>query len=155
MASRVRILRSEQLQAKLKKLRENAMPDVLPAMEKAAGAITDMMRRQVAVKSGKLRDSINWTYGDAPKGAMHIRTIVHGESTITIYAGGKEEKVPNAWWVEFGTRPHPNLGQFPGTQHPGSPAQPFFFTSYRALKKETKRMIRRAISASVKKVARS
>lgn len=139
------------LKAKLVKLRKDTMPDVAPVMGKAADMIVDMMKRHVAVKTGKLRDSINWTFGKAPKGSMRIATVKNGESTVTIYAGGKEEKVPNAWWVEFGTAPHPQGGQFPGTQHPGSAAQPFFFTSYRALRKEAKKMIRKAISAAVKK----
>ena len=139
------------LKAKLVKLRKDTMPDVMPAMAQAADMIVEMMKRQVPVKTGKLRDSINWTFGKAPKGAMKVATIKEGEATLTIYAGGKELKVPNAWWTEFGTSPHPQAGQFAGTMHPGSAAQPFFFTSYRALRKEAKKMIRLAISAAVKK----
>lgn len=142
------------LKAKLVKLRKDTMPDVMPAMAAAADKITDMMRRQVPVRTGKLRDSIAWTFGKAPKGVMKIATIKQGEATLTIYCGDRDKGVAHAWWTEFGTASHPQGGQFPGTTHPGSAAQPFFFTSYRALRKEAKKMIRQAISAAVKKAIR-
>jgi len=120
------------------------------AMEKGADELVDMMKRFVPVDDGDLRDSIGWTWGAAPKGS-----VVLAESgadsrglKITIYAGN--EKAYYARWVEFGTAPHVNGGQFPGTQNPGSRAQPFFFPSWRALRKRIRARVRRETAKAFK-----
>lgn len=124
------------------------------AMEKGAEELVSMMKRLVAVDSGDLRDSIGWTWGDAPAGAKVITQsdAVRGLK-ITVYAGNA--KAYYAAWVEFGTAPH-NVALGGGTvkgkkaasagggnAHPGSRAQPFFFPSYRALKKRIQSRIKR------------
>lgn len=145
-----------QLKAKLVKLRQETIDKVRAAMEAAASEITGMMRRLVPVEHGDLRDSIGWTWGDAPKGSVSMSHTVGG-NTITIFAGN--EKAFYARWVEFGTAPH-NVAKgggnksFSGTPipHPGAKARPFFFPSYRASKKQIKAMIRKAITAAVREV---
>lgn len=137
------------LKAKLERLRTQTASDVAPAMGRAAQLIVDMMKRQVPVHEGDLRDSIGWTFGDAPKGALTVASSRVGTLRVTIFAG--DEKAFYARYIEFGTAPHAQGGKFAGTEHPGTPAQPFFFTSYRALRKEVKRMLRKAISEAVVK----
>jgi HK97 gp10 family phage protein len=110
-------------------------------MEQSATEIVAMMKNLVAVDDGDLRDSIGWTWGKAPKGALTIATITGAGSAsdllLTIYAGN--EKAYYARWVEFGTA--------------SSSAQPFFYVSYRALKKRTKSRITRATNKAAKQVA--
>lgn len=132
------------------------------AMEKGAEELVEMMKRLVPVDDGDLRDSIGWTWGAAPKGS-----VVFAESgadsrglKITVYAGN--EKAYYARWVEFGTAAH-NVALGGGTVagvrqaaagegngHPGSRAQPFFFPSYRALRKRIRARIRRETAKAFK-----
>ena len=132
------------------------------AMEKGADELVAMMKRMVRKVSGDLHDSIGWTWGNAPKGS-----VVLAESgadsrglKITVYAGN--EKAYYARWVEFGTAPH-NVALGGGTVagvkqaaagegngHPGSKAQPFFFPSYRSLKKRIRARIRRETAKAFK-----
>lgn len=141
-----------QLKAKLIRLKQETAKQVRPAMERAAQDLVEMMKRQVAVDKGDLRDSIGWTWGEAPKGSVAISGASLGSMKITIFAG--DEKAFYARWVEFGTAPHAQGGSHPGTKHPGNPAQPFFFTSYRASRKAMKATIRKAIRKAVRSVAR-
>lgn len=141
-----------QLKAKLVKLKEQTANVVAPAMAAAGDKVIEMMKRLAPVDEGELRDSIAWTFGEAPKGAIKVATFKQGILTLTIYAGS--EDVFWARFVEFGTAPHVQGGKFAGTEHPGNPAQPFFYPSYRALKKEIKSMIRKAIQDAVRKAVR-
>lgn len=123
-------------------------------MEAKADEIVAMMKSLVPVDDGVLRDSIGWTWGKAPKGALVIASVQStGEDgmTITIYAGNSEAYY--ARWVEFGTARHVNGGKFAGSQHPGTTAQPFFYVSWRANKRRTVRAIRKATRDAAKKVA--
>lgn len=149
----MKVLGLEKLNRKLKKLPAAAEKRIKEAMEVGANEIVALMKSLVAVDSGELRDSIGWTWGDAPKFSQKIATVksADGKMVITIYAGNS--KVRYAHLVEFSTRAHQNAGQFAGTQHPGTSAQPFFFVSYRALRRRTKSRITRAITKSAKEVA--
>lgn len=140
-----------QLKAKLVRLKEGTAPAVQGAMARAAQLIVDMMKRHVPVDHGDLRDSIGWTFGDKPKYAQAVTSVRFGATRVTIFAGNT--KVRYAHLVEFGTKPHPQGGEFEGTSHPGTTAQPFFFSSYRALKKDAQKIIRLAIRDAVRKAA--
>lgn len=156
------------LDRKLKRLPELAKVEIKAAMEVAAADIVATMKQLVPVSKpngGDLRDSIGWTWGKAPKGAglvAAVKSRLAGDLTITIYAGN--EKAFYARWVEFGTQAHSTAQgasvargkkQDQGTQHKGTPAQPFFFVSYRAHRKSAKRRINAAIRKAAKKVAAS
>lgn len=147
------VLGLAKLNRKLAKLPAAAEKRIKEAMGQGADEIVALMKSLVAVDSGELRDSIGWTWGDAPKYSQKIATVksADGKLVITIYAGNN--KVRYAHLVEFATKAHQNGGQFPGTQHPGTQAQPFFFVSYRALRRRTKSRITRAINKSAKEVA--
>ncbi len=149
-----RILGLAKLQRKLQRMPEVAKARIQTAMEEGANEIVAMMKSLVAIDSGELRDSIGWTWGKKPKYAQALATVkssLAGDLTLTIYAGNA--KVRYAHLVEFATRAHQNGGQFPGTIHPGTAAQPFFFTSFRALRKRTKSRITRAVNKAAKEVA--
>lgn len=148
-----KILGLDRLNKKLSGLPIAARLAIRKAMSEAADEIVAMMKRLVPVDDGDLRDSIAWTWGSKPKYAQSVASIraTGSEDVITIYVGNT--KVRYAHLVEFGSAPHINGGEFAGTKHPGTAAQPFFFVSWRALRKKSKSRITRAINKSAKLVA--
>ena len=153
MARSSTIIGLDRLNRKLKKLPLAAEKRVKEAMEVGANEIVALMKSLVPVDSGDLRDSIGWTWGERPKYSQAIATVksTDGKLALTIYAGNS--KVRYAHLVEFATAAHVNGGMFAGTMHPGTKAQPFFFVSWRALRRRTKSRITRAITKSAKEVA--
>jgi hypothetical protein len=143
------------LRKKLKRLPELAREEIRKAMEAGAAEMVALAKSLVPRDSGDLANSIGWTWGDAPKGSMALGEVRGGAGAgnlrITIYAGSSE--VFWARWVEFGTSPHANAGQFEGSEHPGTAAQPFFFVSFRALRRRIKGRVSRAITKSAKRAA--
>lgn len=108
---------------------------VKPAIEKSADEIVALAKSLVPVDEGPLRESIGWTWGEAPEGSMAIAQGSSEGMTITIYAGNDEAFY--ARWVEFGTQQ-------------GAEANPFFFPAYRLGKKRAVNRIRRAIGKAVR-----
>lgn len=144
MASK--IIGLENLRRKLKAMPQRIEAQIRAALEKSADEIVAMAKALVPVDSGALRDSIGWTWGDPPSGAMVLGTAKEGEMRITIYAGTRDKKLGDAdafyaRFVEFGTQK--------------MSAQPFFYPSYRANKKRARGRITRAINKAVKEVAAS
>ena len=114
-------------------------------MEQGAEEIVEMMRRLAPVDDGELRASINWKWGDAPPGTFAVTTIKGGKRAgqevaalrLTIYANAKDSKGrPYASWVEFGTK--------------NSGPNPFFWPSYRSLRRRVYGRIYRAVKKSIK-----
>ena len=145
------------LDRKLKRMPSVATARIKAAMEEAANEIVAMATSLVPVDDGALRDSIGWTWGAPPRGAMTLAKAVRSklgkDLTLTVYAG--DERAFYARWIEFGTAGHTNRGLFAGSKHPGTKAQPFFFPSYRASRKGAKRKVRAAIRKAAKEVAAS
>ena len=106
------------------------------AMEKSAEELVAMMKRLAPVDRGDLQMSISWTWGKAPDGAVVIAESSEDSRglKITVYAGSK--KAFYARWQEFGTSE--------------MPANPFFFPSYRALRKRIKSRITREMKKAIK-----
>ena len=148
----------DRLNRKLALLPLVARRKIREAMEQGAEQIVSMMRALVPVDSGSLKNSIGWTWGAAPKGAMTIATVrgrgmrnTGSENLITIYAGNADAY--HARFVEFGTAAHKAGGEFAGATIPAIPASPFFFVSYRANRRQVKRQIKQAINKAAKEVA--
>lgn len=147
---------------KLKVMPQVAQQEVRAVMAQQADELIGMMRR-LAPKgaTGNLKESIGWTWGNKiPKGAMAIATAGKGNLTITIYAGSS--KAYYARWVEFGTQAHAlgrgsdvsrRRGRQTGPMHPGSTAQPFFFPSWRAMRKRIRKALRKASRDAARRVA--
>lgn len=152
-----RILGLDRLRRKLREIPKQAQVEIAKAMEEGAEEIVAMARSLVAVDEGTLRDSIGWTWGEAPQGSIVLGRVKgrRGRSSsnmrITIFAGNREAFY--ARWREFGTAPHVNAGLYPGTQHPGTPARPFFFVAYRANRKRVRGRVSRAVGKAARKVA--
>ncbi|MFU0504118.1 HK97 gp10 family phage protein [Pseudaminobacter sp. NGMCC 1.201702] len=147
------IIGLDRLNRKLKKLPAAAERAIREAMAAGADEIVAMMASLVSVDSGDLRGSIGWAFGEAPKGALKLATVkaANGKTVITIYAGNSEAFY--ARWVEFGTAAHTAGGMFNGSTIPAIPASPFFYVSFRSLRRRTKSRITRAITQSAKQVA--
>lgn len=107
-------------------------------LEQNAEEIVKDMRRAAPVgESGDLLLSINWTWGDAPKGSMVVGTVggnQYATLRITIYAGGGEAFY--ARFQEFGTK--------------NMPANPFFFPVWRVRKRRVKSRLTRNINKAIK-----
>lgn len=116
------------------------------AMEVGADEIVAMMRRLVPVDTGQLRNSIGWTWGDPPKGAMVLGKSKSaggdGRKVITIYAGNEQTVVGSRSQFQLA-----RLQEF-GTQ--AMFAQPFFFPAYRALRKRVRGRITRQMKKAIK-----
>lgn len=144
------------LKRKLKKLQEDTAPAFEIALASAAEQVTEKMKSAAPKKSGALRDSIGWTFGDAPKYSQRLaffkKRLAEKTIQVTIYAGNSSVRYSHI--VEFGSAPHKAGGQFAGADHPGTRAKPFFYSTYRSEKRRIKRMLRKAIDGAITKAIR-
>lgn len=133
------------LRRKLYATRQRVYAAVRVEMEAVATKLVAEMKLLVPVDSGALRDSIGWTWGEAPKGSMAISTV-RGRGRdglyISIYAGTLDKKLGDqdafyARWQEFGTK--------------NMPANPFFYVVWRA----NRRRVRAGISRTVRKAVKA
>lgn len=156
MAKGATIMGLARLQRKLDRLPKVTKERIRAEMAAAADDIVAMMKRLAPVlkkpddrrRAGALRDSIDWTWGQAPKGSMVIGAMkgagVAGDLTITIFAGTRDKGLGAddafyARWIEFGTMK--------------MPAQPFFYVSWRANRRSARRKVRKAVRDAARAVA--
>lgn len=115
-------------------------------MEAGATEIVRLMKSLAPVDEGELRDSIGWTWGAAPAGAMVLaRSKVaggKGRKQITIYAGNARTMVGSRNQFQLA-----RLQEF-GTQ--AMAANPFFFPAYRALRKRVRGRVTRGIRKAIR-----
>ena len=141
MATGARIIGLAKLQKKLNAMPQIAKEEIKKALEQSADEIVELAKNLVPEDTGELRDSIGWTYGKVPRGAMTLGKVFASklatDLTITIYAGNSEAYY--ARFVEFGTQK--------------MSARPYFYPSYRANKKKAQSRIRRSITRAAKKAA--
>jgi HK97 gp10 family phage protein len=135
-----KILGLAKLQRKLDRLPRAAVTLIKAAMEERANVIVAIMKSLAPKDRGELADSIGWTWGKLPTGATvlaEVKASLGGDLTITIYAG--DEVAYYAGWQEFGTQK--------------MPANPYFYVSWRANRREAGRAMKAAVRKSVKQVA--
>lgn len=98
-------------------------------LKKSAEPLVELARSHVPVDKGKLAASMAAsTKLDKRQRGMHRKMFRNDKAAVEMFvgpsydlgAGGRHGHL-----VEFGTKPHINQGQFPGTQHPGTAPQPF------------------------------
>lgn len=140
----------DKLNKRLNAIPKAAKQAMQPALMKAANQMAADMRAAVPVDEGDLKDSIAVTPGgqSTPPYSQPGGQTVVPELTAMVTAGNSAVRYPHL--VEFGTAPHENAGQFPGTEHPGTQAQPFFWPAVRLNKKKATSAIKRAIRKAVK-----
>ncbi|MGB0661325.1 MAG: HK97 gp10 family phage protein [Mangrovicoccus sp.] len=139
------------LKAQLERTPEIAVQAAAQAMEEGADEIVAFMKSLVPVRSGDLRSSIAWTWGDAPKGSLVIDEIRSGRNAGMQYATLRITFYVGEWYgrlVEFGTSPHAQPNR--GTDHPGTTAKPFFYPAWRAKEASFKRKIKSAVRRAIK-----
>jgi len=138
------------LNKRLSAIPKAARAAVQPALMKAGNTLANDMRNLAPEKSRDLKDSIAVTPGGAstPPYSQPGGAVVVPELQVLVTAGNAQ--VRYAHLVEFGTKPHENAGLFPGTQHPGTKPQAFFWPAFRLARKRLTSAIRRAISKAVK-----
>jgi HK97 gp10 family phage protein len=136
-----------ELQRKLKAIPGAAKTAAKTAVVQGATEIAGLQQRLAPVDKGDLRKSIAVTPpgGTTPPYSQPGGARVASEFQAIITAGNSD--VRYAHLVEYGAAPHIAGGIFDGAQHPGTPAQPFFWPAYRALRKRSKRRI----STNIKK----
>ncbi len=119
------------------------------AIRQSAIEMVALMKNLAPVSpgGGQLRESIGWTFGKPPAGAITIAEVISTDETLTatIFAGSALDRSERsgafyARWQEHGTVLFP--------------AQPYFFVSYRALRKRARRRIARSITKAAKQVAK-
>lgn len=134
------VLGAKQLNQKLARLPSAAVDEMRLSLAVSAREMADMMEQLVPKATGRLAGSIGWTFGEPPKGSFVGGRFKTKEGIVaTVYAG--DEDAFYARFVEFGTIK--------------TPAQPFFFVAYRALRKRAISRIKRGQSKAAKKVAAS
>lgn len=148
------------IQKRLAAIPDHITAEVKAALEKSADEIVKMAKSLCPVDEGDLRDSIGWTWGDAPSGSMTIAQAIAAKGlTITIFAG--DDEAYYARWVEFGTQGGVKGQRMAATgtskrkrksyrTHSGTAAQPFFFPAYRLNKKRAEGRIKRAVTKAIK-----
>ena len=157
--------------AKLKQIPDVAVQAARQAMEEGAEEICAMMRSLAPPdRTGELRRSIGWTWGEIPAGTFMIDEIRSGPRSgdqyatlrIKIYAGSRDAFY--ARFVEFGTRPHSlarnasvdrGKRQGQGGSHPGTPARPFFYPSWKKLRAAYRKDISNRVRAAIRKAWRN
>ena len=130
----------DKFQRKMRGLPIQIRLEVVRQLEKEADKIVKLMRA-FAPKGAtrQLVESIGWTWGDVPKGAVTVGKVAgseHDRIAIKIYAGGGDAFY--ARFQEFGTVK--------------MAANPFFFPVWRAEKRRAKAGVKRAVSRAIKRV---
>ena len=146
---------------KLSKLPKVVEEAARAAMEDFADQVVAAMRNLVPVKTGALRESIDWTWGGPPSDAKIVGHVGGAaQNRITIFAGS--EAAYYARWVEFGTRArapgkyrdeHDHKRNAGAGGHAATPAEPFFYPTWRAYKRKLARTVNPKVYSAIKKLA--
>lgn len=115
----------------------------------AAQDMANMMRRLVPVDHGDLQKSIKVDHGDVVPELYNKSRARRVEKDPELAAVIHVDEFYAAF-REFGTSPHINQGKFAGTENPGTPAQPYFWPSYRSQKKQAIARINKAARRGIK-----
>lgn len=138
--------------------------------ERQAARLVAKMKAAAPKKTGQLAESIGWTWGDAPKGSLIVGKVApRGRATmITIFAGSRRGAGRNsagayyATWVEFGTqagvkgsrvtsKTGGRRSRVVNRTHNGAVAQPYFWSTYRAMRQGIRNSISRAVNKAADK----
>lgn len=148
-----KVRNKDRLYAKLAQLAPEAAKQVGAEALAAGHEMVTIARSYVAVDKGDLRDSIVVTPGGqmTPAYSQPGGSQMVPEHAALITAGNTKVRYPHL--VEYGARPHIAGGKFKGAQHPGAPAQPYFWPAFRLIRRKMRGRITRAINKAVKSVA--
>ncbi|CAN7598991.1 HK97-gp10 family putative phage morphogenesis protein [Bosea sp. LjRoot237] len=125
------------------------------ALAQSADELTEAIRTAAPRgATGELKKSIAQTWGGGAVRYSSLRGNVGqaGDPDLSVVISAGNSKVRYSHLVEFGTAPHINGGLFAGTEHPGTRAQPFFYPTYRKLRRRARSRISRAITKAIKQL---
>lgn len=136
--------RSRQLERLLKRLDDipkAVVEAVQPALAQSGNELAGAMKHLAPVDTGALRDSIAVTPAGerTPPYSQPGGSMVVPANAVVITVGNSETRYPHL--VEYGTA--------------DAPAQPYFWPSYRLLKRRITNRIKRGVSKAVKEKWRS
>lgn len=144
MAMKAKVLGRAALEAKLNSL----VPRAREATAKAKLEVAQEAAHQIALAAPRKKGD----YARSIKGER-----LDGAYTFTdSYAQTKDVDATGIFanWIwrflEFGTAPHKNKGQFAGTDHPGTVPQPHIFPTWRAYRPRALRKVRNALNKAVR-----
>jgi hypothetical protein len=147
-----KIIGAEALKRKFREMPGAVQAEVKKAVPDAADELVGMMQRLAPRNKGVLVASIRREQLEEFRAAV----IAGGTpATRREIRKGSGQFTDEAILAEFGTKPHRVGGKFKGARHPGTAPQPFFYSSWRAMKKRIKSKIARSITTGIKKVAKS
>jgi len=134
-------------QRKMKAIPDSVREEVTRTIEGAANDLVADMRTLNPLPN---EIEINWTWGDAPKGAVTLGRVGrnrYDKIAATIYARGDTFA---AHWFEFGTAPRfqATTGRATGRIE----ESPFFFPAYRGNRRRLRARITRAVARGFRKV---
>lgn len=141
---------------RLKAIQAAPRPAIRAALKAGAEEITALQKQTAPRDSGDLANSIGYTFGNYKAENANVRGVHVGgdgdpDLTVTIHAG--DAKAYYAAWVEHGTAARTAGGMFASASVPAIRAQPFFYPSYRMLKRRTSGRITRAMNKAIKQAA--
>ncbi|MGY6251610.1 HK97-gp10 family putative phage morphogenesis protein [Bosea thiooxidans] len=125
------------------------------ALAQSADELTDAIRAAAPQgKTGKLKKSVAQTWGGGAVRYSALRGNVGqaGDPDLSVVISAGNSGVRYAHLVEFGTAPHINGGIFAGTEHHGTRAQPFFYPTWRRLRRRARSRISRAVTKAIKQL---
>lgn len=145
----------EKFRARMRDMPENVREELVVSMQRAADRLVDEIRVVMYTRT-PLTDAeveVNWTWGEAPVGAITIGTVHGGRNKglqyekmkVTVYAVGRGIR---ARWFERGT---PERRHKSGKPVGKIKATPFFYPTYRANRDGIKRAMTSAVRRAVRK----
>lgn len=165
----MKIKNLNRLKQKIARMPDEARKEIRAAMAVSAGEIVETAKAFAPVKSGDLRNSIGYTFGEYRPDNANVRGVSakggKHDLSVTIHAG--DQKAWYAALVEFGTAPHVirprERGGFlsflglsvAAVRHPGAEPHPFFNPAVRLGRKRAMNRIGRAVSKAARNVAAS
>lgn len=127
---------------------DNVIDAARGAISVGCDDLVALMKSRVPVQQGTLRDSIGWTFGDVPEGAISLGQVggrEFGQVVATVYAGDASTMVYNARGIAF---QNAKIQQF-GTRG-GVPASDYFLGAWRAKRRSIRSRITRAVRAAIR-----
>ncbi|TNE65279.1 MAG: HK97 gp10 family phage protein [Rhodobacteraceae bacterium] len=146
---------SKRLAARLEAIPSEIVAEIKPALIASANDLANVAKALAPEDKGDLIASIEVTApgGMTPAYAQGGGKRQAQENQAFVTVGNPDQR--HGHLVEFGTDPHKNGGQFEGTDHPGTEAQPFLLPAIRLTQDRNKRRIGRAIGKAMRNAAKS
>lgn len=153
----------DRVRRQLDALPREIVTEVRRQLEVEAEKVVRAMKATAPKRTGALRDSIGWTWGDAPAGSLALMRSGSGPAGlfVTIYAGGGKGTARTQRRAS-GTAKRPRNARLAGSftadnakyQEFGTsrmPANPFFYPVWRSDRTRVRSNLTRAVTRAVRK----